>query len=199
MRTVTVTGRGQARVARDTAEVRVAAVHRATTLTDALVGVESARAAIVTVAGEHVEAAAVRTEGLLVWPNQGPDGETTAFEARHSLGIRCPDLATAGVLLGALAAAVGDRLRIDHVSLGVRDPAEAVGRARDEAFADARSRAERLAGLAVAGLGEVPDMTERDGGHEGFMEAALVDGPSVSLEPGETTIGQALTVTWELL
>ena len=64
MRTLTVTGTGSAAAVPDTALVRLSAVHRARTLTEALAGAESAREAVVTAAGDLV----VSTVNLSVWP-----------------------------------------------------------------------------------------------------------------------------------
>ena len=158
MRTLTVTGTGSAAAVPDTALVRLSAVHRARTLTEALAGAESAREAVVTAAGDLV----VSTVNLSVWPIN-EQGEIPGFEARHSLTIATGDLATANELLSDLAYAVGGRLVVEGVELAVRDPSAAVAQAREAAFADARAKADLLAGLADATLGQVEAVTEGGG------------------------------------
>lgn len=200
MRTLTVTGHGTSRVAPDTAVVRLAAVHRAPSLAEALAGAESAASSVSAVGRGHVEGARIASQDLNVWPAHDENGRQSGFEARHALAIACPDLAVAGQLLGALAAEVGDRLQIEGVSLVVADPSAALTLAREHAFADARSRAEHLAGLAGAALGEIQSVSE---GGVGPGPRSLAVGGSqkmdVSLEPGETTVTDSITVAWHLL
>ncbi len=195
MRTLTVTGTGSASAVPDNVVVRLSAVHRAGSLAEALAGAESARAEVVAAAGDLV----VSTVNLSVWPFH-EEGQPAGFEARHSLTIAAGDLATANDLLSRLAAEVGDRLAVDGVDLTVRDPAAASGRAREAAFADARAKAEHLATLADATLGQVEAVAEGGASapmpHGGFALMAKAD---VGLQPGETTISAGLTVTWSLV
>ena len=192
MRTLTVTGTGSAAAVPDTALVRLSAVHRARTLTEALAGAESAREAVVTAAGDLV----VSTVNLSVWPTN-EQGEIPGFEARHSLTIATGDLATANELLSDLAYAVSGRLVVEGVELAVRDPSAAIAQAREAAFADARAKADLLAGLAEASLGQVEAVTEggASGSSGGFAAMAKAD---VGLVPGERQLSASLTVTWSL-
>jgi uncharacterized protein len=190
VRTLTVTGHGTATATPDLAVVRVSAVHRGATLADALAGAESARAGVVAAA----EGLVVATLNLSIWPVQEPDG----FEARHSLEVSTADLEGANALLARLAAEVGDRLTVDGVNLAVRDPSAAVRAAREAAWADARDRAEHLAGLADAVLGDVHDVLEGGPGGGQVPRAALAAKADVGLQPGETSIPASVTVTWKL-
>ncbi len=201
-RAVTVTGVGRILVAQDRVVLRVAAVHRAPALADALDGAESARALLVQVARGHVEQRAVASESLEVWPAHDETGRPDGFEARHALSVRCDDLAAAGALLGALATDVGDRLRIEGVSLATGDTTDAAVLAREAAFADARAKAEHLAGLADAALGEVLGVSDGSSapasvGHAG--DARLRSAKAeVALEPGSAEVSAAVVVTWAL-
>ena len=107
MRTVTVTGQGETRVAPDSAVVRVSAVHRAAGVAEALSGADSAAGAIATGrAGSPPRRASARPS-LQIWGDHDEKNRPSGFEARHSLAIRCPDIEAAGGLLTALAEAVG--------------------------------------------------------------------------------------------
>jgi uncharacterized protein len=195
VRTLTVTGTGSAAAVPDTALVRLSAVHRARTLTEALEGAESAREAVVTAAGDLV----VSTVNLSIWPIN-EQGEIPGFEARHSLTIATGDLASANELLRDLAYAVGGRLVVDGVELAVRDPSAAIAQAREAAFADARARADLLASLAQATLGQVEAVSE--GGASGPMPPggfAAMAKADVGLQPGERAISSSLTITWSLV
>lgn len=195
MRTVTVVGHGATRVVPDSAVVHVTATHRAPSLAEALAGAESAREAIVTVAREFTDR--IASQHLSVSREDHHGGfEVDAFAARHSLVLRCDGLDDAGALVTALVQAVGDRLSVDHVGLEVADTARAERRAREAAFADASAKAEHLAAQAGCGVGPVQSIAE--GGMAGSPRFARAMATAAQFEPGETTVEQQLTVTFEL-
>jgi uncharacterized protein len=198
MRTVTVTGQGEARVAPDSAVVRVTAAHAAPGVAEALAGADSAARSIVATAREHTDAARVGSTGLSIWPATDREGRPAGFSAQHSLTISCADIESAGALLTALVEAVGDRLQVDGVSLEVADPRAAQTAARDAAYADAVTRATQLAGLAGAELGAVQEVVE--GGSPSFPgpRMSMAKTMSASFEPGETSLGASVTVTFQL-
>jgi uncharacterized protein YggE len=200
MRTVTVSGRGTAREVPDTVVVRVAASHRAAGVAEALAGADSAATEIVTVGREHTDASRIASTSLDVWPAYDNQGLPNGFEARHSLSITCTDVQAAGSLLAELATRVGDRLQVEGLGLEVGDTRRALDQARAAAYADAVARATHLAGLTGGRLGAVQAVSEGGSpGEVGAMPAATSrDMKAVSIEPGETTIGAMLTITFEL-
>lgn len=202
MRTVTVTGQGTAREVPDTVVVRVAATQRAAGVADALAGANSAADEIVATARDHTDASRIASTNLNVWPAYDNQGQPSGFEARHSLSISCTDVQAAGRLLGELAGKVGDRLQVESLSLEVGDTARAVSQARAAAYADAVARANHLAELAGLQLGQPQAIAEGGGVAQPMAEAggmARMSKADVSIEPGETTITAALTVSFELL
>ena len=120
-RTVRVTGSGSVQVAPDLAVVRVTAVQTAPAAVDALAGAASASALAAERAREHVEARHVGTTGVDLWPAHDHEGRPRGFEARHALILTCTELDRVGPLLDSLAGALGERLRVDGVSLQVAD------------------------------------------------------------------------------
>jgi uncharacterized protein YggE len=197
MRTVTVVGHGQTRVAPDSAVVRVAAVHRAAGVADALAGADSAAQQIVRTGREFTEPEQIGSTSLQIWPSRDELNRPDGFQARHSLTLRCGDIEAAGSLLTALAEQVGARLEIEGVSLEVSDESAAAGRAREAAYADAVERAAHLAGLAGAELGDPQDVVE-GGVASGPVRMAMALSVSASLEPGESTVQSSVTVTFQL-
>ena len=198
MRTVTVTGQGETRVAPDSAVVRVSAVHRAAGVAEALGGADSAAVAIATTARRYTTPERVGSTTLQIWRDHDEQGTPRGFVARHSLVIRCPDVEAAGGLLTGLAEAVGERLEIEGVSLEVADQASATAAAREAAYADAVDRATHLATLAGASLGDVQEVVEGAGSGVGPARMAKAVSAAASFEPGETAIGASVTVTFQL-
>jgi uncharacterized protein YggE len=199
-RTVTVTGHGSATAVPDTAVVRVAAVHRAAGMADALAGAESARSAVVAAASDTALDLVVSSTDLSVWPAHDDQGRRAGFEARHALTITGGDLDAAGALVGRLADEVGERLQVESVTLSVGDPSAALGEAREAAYADARARAEHLAELADASLGKVREIAEGAGGPVPRAGAeAFAMKADVGFAPGQTVLTSTVTVTWTLV
>ncbi|QIG42569.1 SIMPL domain-containing protein [Nocardioides anomalus] len=195
MRTLTVTGHGQATAVPDTAVVRVSATHRADSLADALAGAESARASIAAAADDLV----VSTVNLSVWPVRDSGRAPAQFEARHTLTIATDSVADANHLLQLLSDDVGDRLVVEGVDLTVQDPTAAIGEAREAAFADARAKAEHLAALAGATLGQVESLSEGGAVSGPPLTRTLAAKADVGLQPGETALAAVLTVTFALV
>jgi uncharacterized protein YggE len=197
-RTVTVSGRGVATVVPDSAVVRVTTVHRAS-------GVAEALSRVTTYADSVAEVARERdlmpgSTGLSVWPWHDPEGKPGGFEARHSLAVRCPSVEEAGALLSSLAETVGDALVVDGVTLDVNDTSAARATADEAAWDDARSHAAHLAALAGASLGEVVSIVEGEAARPGGSSPAALRAVDASarLEPGESSVHGAVTVTWLL-
>ena len=198
MRTLTVTGHGVVRVEPDAAVVRVAAVQRSASVTDAVAGVDAAVRLAGATAREFTEATQISSAGLSVWPHHDHQGEPLGFEARHSLTIRCPDLTTAGGLVSALAERVGDRLVVEGVSLVVAEPQPAEDRAREAAFEDARRRGGHLAGLAEGRLGPIQSVVEGGAASVHVEAAAYRMSRDTSFEGGLQEVATTLTVTFAL-
>lgn len=84
------------------------------------------------------------------------------------LGYRVTNMVTAkirkieeaGAIIDAVATKGGDLTRIDSISFSVDDPSAYYEEARQEAIADARARAEQLAGLAEVKLGKPTYISE---------------------------------------
>jgi uncharacterized protein YggE len=198
MRTVTVTGHGEARVVPDAAVVRVAAVHRAAGVADALAGADSAARQIVATGREHTTPERIGSTSVQIWPAHDQQGAPAGFEARHSSTLRCDDIVAAGDLLAALAESVGDRLQIEGVSLEVTDRGAAETAAREAAYADAVERGTHLAGLAGSQLGDPQEVVEGGVTAIGTPRQAKALAADVALEPGEMAVTASVTVTFQL-
>jgi uncharacterized protein YggE len=197
MRTVTVTGQGEARVAPDSAVVRLAAVHRALGVAEALSGADSAASQIAATARQFTTPERVGSTSLQIWTAHDELGRPDGFQARHSLTIRCGDIAAAGSFLTAVAESVGDRLEVEGVSLEVADQSSASAAAREAAYADAVERATHLASLASAELGDVQDVAE-GGTSSGPVRMAKLLSADASFQPGETAVTSSVTATFQL-
>ena len=202
MRTITVTGRGAVLVVPDTAGVSFTVHHSAGSVAEALAGCDSAARLAGQVARDHTDASRIASRHLHVGPDHDREGVLSGYRAEHSMRVGCPDLDAAGALVGALAERVGDRLQVEGIRLEVSDAAEAGAAAREAAFVDARARATHLAELAGLELGDVQTISEGSRGDDAFAEAAADARPlsaELTFEPGMTSVGASLTVTYQLV
>lgn len=198
LRTVTVTGTGSVGVVPDVAVLRVAAQHRSDTVAGAVAGLVSAVEVVARSARGVTEPRHVATTGLQVWPRTDAEGRPDGAEASQQVTVRCPDVESASQLLASLAGEVGDALRVDGLELMVSDGSEALLAAREAAFVDARARAEHLASLASAELGDVVAVSEGDAARPGFESGARMALAAMPIETGEQQVSCALRVTWQL-
>ncbi|WP_374456629.1 SIMPL domain-containing protein [Nocardioides sp.] len=199
MRTVTVSGTGTAKVAPDSAVVRVAAVARGSGVAEAYDAMAASATTVVEVAGRHTETRRIASTGISVWPFHDHEGRRQGYEARHAFAIACADLSEAGTMLGELAREVGDSLAVDSVGLEVTEDHGAGGKAREAAFHDARDKAAALARMAGAGLGAVQSVVEGGAGDgPGPLPKVAMMRDAGGIEPGETTVTTTVTVVWEL-
>jgi len=204
MRTITVVGRGSVRVVPDNAVVRVAAAYGADGVKEALAGVASAVEALGKVARTYTDENRIASQELTVWPSLDFEGLPSGFQARHSLAIGCGDLGRAGELVAALATEVGDRLQIEGVALEVSDQDAARAEAREAAYVDAVTRAQQLADLAGAKVGELQMVSEGVAHVPSLVadtasSAAYATKMEAGFEPGETSVTASLTVTFQLV
>jgi len=197
VRTVSVTGHGEARVPPDSAVVRVAATHRADGVADALGGADSAARQVIETGAGFTSPERIATSSVQIWSDHDQHGDPAGFRARHALTLRCDDIAAAGALLAALAESVGDRLEVEGVSLEVADQAAGLRAAREAAYADAVDRATQLATLAGAELGEPQEVVE-GGAAAGPVRLARAMAAEAVLSPGETALSSSVTVTFRL-
>ncbi len=129
---------------------------------------------------------------------EGPNG----FDVFQSLSVKIRNLDDAGKTISDAAAAGGNATRINGVSFEFSDNASLLEDARQDAFADAKKKAEQYADLAGGSLGRVVSISEggeSGGGYPYPMAARDAAGSSaVPFYPGSQQVGVTTTVVWEL-
>ncbi|WP_323099470.1 SIMPL domain-containing protein [Intrasporangium sp. YIM S08009] len=203
-RTVTVTGSGRASATPDVVRLDLRVGHDASDVAAALGGAATGIAEVGRVAREHgVADVDIRTLDASVSQRWDNTGTPVGFTAQQRLGLTVRRLEAVGEVLEAAATAVGNALLVDQVRLDVADRADALARARDAAFADARARAEQYAGLAGTALGPVLGIAEGGAvpvaGRRMKLAAMAADSAgAMPVEGGDLEIGASVTVTWAL-
>ena len=204
--TVTVAGSGAATAVPDTALLHLGVESRGSTPAEALDvcgrGLDQILAAL---DAEGVEPARRATSGLELhedWETRQPGRGPVAYLAGARLTVRLDRPARAGQVAAAAVAAAGDAARVHGLELVVGDPAAVAAAARDAAWRDALARAGQYAALAGSALGPVLEVKDApppppDARPMRLLAAEAAPG-APAVEPGETTVRAAVTVTWAL-
>ncbi len=208
-RRIAVSGVGEVSAAPDIASVSVGAYAAAKTAGDALDQTSAAVAAIIdSLKAAGVAEADIRTVGLSLSPRwehrRRADGSSenvqSGFEARNRLMITARDLGGLGGLLDALARAGANE--IGGISFDIDERTALEDEARKRAIADARRKAELLAGEAGASLGAIMQVSE--GGYgpppQPMMRAemAMAASDAVPVAAGTQTIRVDVSTVWAL-
>jgi len=135
-------------------------------------------------------------------PESGEQAPVTAPEivAVNVLEVRIRGVDEAGTVLSAVSDAAGDVTRIRSVRFEVSEPEPLLETAREEAFQDARSRAEQYASLADRELGALVSIREHgaEPGPSGPTRSEETDAAAVPVQPGTQDVTVQLTAVWSL-
>ena len=208
--TVTVVGQGEASgepdVVRATVGVEVTADSA-----DRALETASARAADVIAALQDVGVAeediqtqeiSLREERDRPPPEPGAQEPVAAPQivAVNVLEVRIRAVDEAGAVLAAVGDAAGDVARIRGVRFELSEPEPLLETAREQAFADARSKAEQYASLADRELGALVSIREHGAvaGPSAPTRIEEADAASVPVQPGTQDVTVQLTAVWSL-
>lgn len=125
----------------------------------------------------------------------------TGYRVTNEVRVRIRDLARAGVIVDAAAAAGGNDLMVNALSFGAEDDGALVAAARDAAWADALRTAEQLAGLAGVTLGPPTEIRETVGSPLPVQRLAFAEdaaGAATPIEPGAVDASVTIQVTFSL-
>lgn len=219
-RTISVAGTGKVSAAPDVADINVGVVTQAPTARDALSANNQAMDALLaTVKERGVAAKDVQTTSLNINPqysqpprNQagqfvGQEGfqpQIYAYEVTNTVNITARDLTKLGELLDAVVSAGANRM--NGISFRFEEPEALLDQCRKQAMADAKRKAEMLAGEAGVVLGMPLTISEQGAAPPPprpmmYMmrgEMAAMDAASVPVASGEQELRLTVHVTYEL-
>lgn len=125
--------------------------------------------------------------------------ELTGYQATNLITVRLQDMAVVGTVIDAAVKAGGNR--IDRIRFEVSDPTAMQVTAREAAFIDAKNKAEQLAELANAQLGDVLTIQSHDTNPGPVRELSVARAQamdSVPVQGGQITKSVSVQVTWAL-
>lgn len=206
-RSVTVVGNGQVEGAPDTLRANLGVE---TTGDDVSTAINAANQQISAITEAVVNAGVARekiqTQQVTLTPDYsnpvpGGSSQISGYRATNSLRVDITDLTKASSVLEVAVEAGGNATRISNVSFVIDDDSELVVNAREQAFKDARDRANQYAGLSGDELGKVLTIDETSSGQQVQVteqQRSTIDSSAVPLEPGQQTVSFSVTVKWQL-
>ncbi|HEY2008401.1 MAG TPA: SIMPL domain-containing protein [Rhizomicrobium sp.] len=201
--TITMTGHGEIKTVSDIATINAGVTTNAPTAAAAL-SANSARMNQVFSALKKlgVPERAVQTAGFSVSPQYtNGDGNNprrlTGYQVSNDVRVRLEDVARVGATLDMLVDAGANQL--NGVSFDIANPAPALEKARTQAIADARARAQTYAQAAGVTLGPIISISE--GASEAVprpMFRVMAMSAPTPIAPGEQSVTADVTVVWEI-
>jgi hypothetical protein len=197
---ITVVGTGTATVAPDTATWSFGVQTSAESAEAALAAnSEAMDRVLAALRNAGIEGKDLQTEQVSVYPRTSDDGiSIVGYDASNTVRATIRNLDEAGAIVDAAVAAGANQ--VYGPSLTVSDTEAQYRAAVEAAFADARTRAEAIAGLAGVTLGAPVAIVEGGGGGAVpyYGDVAVEAARDVAVEPGTQDVGASLTVTFAI-
>ncbi len=203
--TITVTGEASTAAAPDMATLSIGVTKVGETAAAALAdNTAQMQAVIDRLKAAGIEPRDIQTTGLSINPNwSGYDssvsgGPTIAgYTATNIVTVQVRALDGLGAVIDAAVSDGGNTL--NGLTFGLADPRPALDAARKEAVADAKAKADLLAGAAGLGLGPIVSLTEGGGyGAPVPMFKADSAAAAVPVEQGAISYTASVTVVYEV-
>ncbi|PTE13027.1 SIMPL domain-containing protein [Fuscovulum blasticum DSM 2131] len=203
--TITVTGEASTAAAPDMATLSIGVTKVGETAAAALAdNTAQMQAVIDRLKAAGIEPRDIQTTGLSINPNwPGYDssvsgGPTIAgYTATNIVTVQVRALDGLGAVIDAAVSDGGNTL--NGLTFGLADPRPALDAARKEAVADAKAKADLLAGAAGLGLGPIVSLTEGGGyGAPVPMFKADSAAAAVPVEQGAISYTASVTVVYEV-
>ncbi len=207
LRTMSLTGHGEVRLAPDLAVVTMGVMSSAATAHEALdANTGAMQAVMAALTGAAIEARDIQTSNFAVNPrydygqNNAQPPKVVGYDVSNNVTVTVRKLESLGAVLDAVVSAGSNQ--INGVLFQVSKPEAATDEARKLAVADAQRKAQVYAEASGVSLGDVVSLSE-GGGYQPpvpmfkSMRAETVSA-DVPIAQGEQTIAVDVNFTWEI-
>lgn len=203
LRTLSITGHGEARGRPDMATIQAGVTTNAASAAAAL-SANSTRMNAVFAALKKlgVPDRNIQTSGFSVFP-QYTNGDNnaprrlTGYQVSNTVSVRLDDVDRTGPALDALVGAGANQM--NGISFDIAKPEALLDQARAEAVADARHRAEIYARAAGVSLGSVQSISENGASMPPRpMYRMAMAAEAAPVAPGEQSLAADVTMVWEI-
>ena len=200
--TITMTGHGEVKAIPDIAILNAGVTTNAPTAADAL----SANSSRMNQVFDAIKKLGIpdrniQTTGFSVFP-QYTNGDNnnsrrlTGYQVNNEVTVRLTDATRAGTMLDALVSAGANQM--NGISFDIAVEAPLLEKARTQAIADARARAETYAQAAGVTLGPIVSIREGGEAQPRPLYRAMALAAPAPIAPGEQGVTADVTVVWEI-
>ena len=201
---IAVSGRGEVSGTPDTLQMSFGVTVLRPSVEQALADASAlANDLIATLEAEGVADEDIRTTNFSINPEydfQGDQRRLLGYRVSNTVLAKVRDIDSAGAVIDAAAANVGDEIRVSGVSFSIEDDDDLIAAARAAAWEDARAKAQQLADLAGLTLGDAVSISETLVGAPPPVVrefAALSADGATPIEPGSQQVAVDLQVRFE--
>lgn len=161
-----VSGEGKVSATPDVALLRLGIEAQRATVAEAQAEAAAAMASVMTaladngVADKDIQTQYLSIDQVTRWDDYTDEQIVIGYRVTNMVNAKIRDVDKTGTIIDAVAVAGGDLTRIDSISFSIDDPTVYYGELRTKAIADAKAKAEQLAGLAGVKLGKATYISE---------------------------------------
>lgn len=202
-RTITMSGTGTVKGPPDMADISAGVTTEAPTTAALAANTAAMNRVFAALEKQGIARRNIQTSNFNVSPNYG---SRTPNETPRLLGYRVgnqvhvvlEDVTKVGAALDALVAAGANQM--NGLNFSIKDPAPLLAKARTEAVADARLRAQQYAAAAGVTLGQILSISESGGAEppRPMYRVMAMAADSVPVAAGEESVSASVTLVWEI-
>jgi len=203
-----VSGQGTVTVTPDIATLSLGIEAQAVTVTDAQSQAIEAMDAVMAalddngVARKDIQTQYFSVQNVTRWDTVKEEEILIGYRVTNVVTAKIREIDKAGTIIDAVAAAGGDLTRIDSISFSVDEPEAYYEEAREQAMAEAKTKAGQLAELAGGRLGKVTYISESSSTppiyRQGVYAEAVPAAAETPISPGELEISLTVQVAYTI-
>jgi uncharacterized protein YggE len=208
---ISVSGEGKVTVTPDVATVSLGIEAQAATVGEAQSEASSAMDRVVNalanngVADKDIQTQYFNISQVTRWDANTQQQITIGYSVTNTVAAKIRELDKVGTIIDAVAAAGGDYTRVNNISFSIDDPTIYQKEARDEAMANAQSKAEQLANLSGVKLGPPTYISESSTIPVPIYQSATTEAPAPTpapttpITPGQLDVTVDVQVVYSIL
>jgi uncharacterized protein YggE len=203
---ISVSGEGRASAAPDVAVLGLGVSAKATTIEAANRQTQEAMSDLLdSLEDNGVQEKDIQTRQFSIYPEydyRNDEQILTGYRVSHMLQVKVRDIDKAGEVIDDAVEAGGDLLQVQSISFTIDDTTALRSEAREEAMADAQTKADELATLAGVSLGKATYITESISTpypppyFERGGVFAMEEAPATEISPGELEVVVTVYITY---
>lgn len=201
-----VSGHGEVNAAPDTASLELGISAQEASVAEAQAEAATAMDKVMAalkaggVADNDIQTQLFSIQQVTRWDQDRQQDVVVGYRVSNVVMAKIMDITKTGSIIDAVAEAGGDLTRIDNISFSIDDPSTYQEQARGKAVADAKAKAEQLAGLSGVSLGKLTYISESIY-YPVYTSAVKVAEatPVTPISPGQMKISLDIQVVYAIL